>query len=216
MANLKLINDCGTPQYSCSSCYSCSSICGISLTSTKNRGCCWYFPKFTLSEIHKMTKSEEGLKILHKVLSLPEVKIYNYYIHAKGYFDEEGYNKFIASEEVQEEKYNKHDKTIFFRNCPFVKAGEGCMIPARYRSYVCNFFICDEVKEELIKNEEYYKYEREMESYSRWIAWENNSLEFMLQEKGINLIDNFDEVIEVLKELPLDEYEFAELKEIKF
>ena len=35
--------------------------------------------------------------------------------------DKENIDYFIDSEEVQEEKYKKHDKTIFYRTCPFVK-----------------------------------------------------------------------------------------------
>lgn len=216
MANIKLKNDCGVPQYSCSSCCTCPSTCGISLTTVKNRGCCWYFPKFTLCEIHRMVKSDEGLQVLQQILKLPEVKIYNYYIHAKGSFDEDGYKNFIECGKCEEEKYKKHDHTIFFRTCPFIKEGEGCTIPVKYRSYVCNFFICDEINEKLKDNAEYFKYKKEMKSYARWIDWENGSIEMMLKKRNINLINNFQEVIEVLKELPLEEYEFANLKEIDF
>ena len=216
MANIKLKDDCGIPQYSCSSCCNCSSTFGISLCHIKNRGCCWYFPKFTLYEIHKMSKSKEGLEVLQRILKLHDVKIYNYYIHAKGYFDEEGYKKFRESSKSCEEKYKKHDETMFFRACPFVKEGTGCTIPAKYRSYVCNIFICEEITEKLKNNEEYQKYEKERDSYVNWIDWENNSIQGMLEEENINLINNFHEVIEVLKKLPLEHYEFADLKEINF
>lgn len=216
MEKISLKYDCGIPQYSCSSCCNCSSSFGISLCSVKNRGCCWYFPKFTLYEIHKLVKSEEGLEILQRILKLPNVKVYNYYIHAKGHFDEEGYNNFKNSVESLDEKYSKHDETIFFRTCPFVEEGIGCTLPAKYRSYICNFFICDEIINKLKDNNEYLKYEKERDSYVRWINWENTSLQVILEEKHINLIDNFYEVIKILKEVPLEHYEFANLEEVEF
>ena len=86
MISLYLKLDEGVPQYICSSCGNCHSVFGRSLCSIKNRGCCWYFPKFTLHEIHKMVKSQEGLDMLHNMLKLPEMKkFYNYYLQAKEY-----------------------------------------------------------------------------------------------------------------------------------
>ena len=81
--------------------------------------------------------------------------------------------------------------------------------------YVCNFFICDEVINKISHMEEYKKYIEERENYVRCIDWENYSLEMMLREKNINLEDNFDEVINVLKDLPFQQYEFPKLPEIK-
>lgn len=216
MDEIKLVNDCGVPQYNCSSCYKCTSIVGMSMTTVDKRGCCWYFPKFNLHDIHRMVKSEEGMKVLKRILELPEVKLYNYYIHAKGNFDKEGYERFLESDESKEEKYVNHDATMFFRTCPFVIGGEGCTIPAKYRNYVCNFFICPEITEELEKKPEYAMYKNEMHSYVHWVEWENESIRLMLEEEGINLINNFDAVIEKLKELPLENFEFRELKEIEY
>ncbi|MCR4945047.1 MAG: hypothetical protein K5986_11565 [Clostridium sp.] len=216
MDKIKLVDDCNVPQYNCSSCYKCTSIVGTSMTFVKNRGCCWYFPKFNIHDIHRMVKSKEGLEVLERILKLPNVKLYNYYIHAKGDFDEEGYKKFLESDESKEEKYEEHDETMFFRTCPFVIGGEGCTIPARYRNYVCNFFICPEITEKLEKKPEFSKYQEEMKSYVHWVEWENESIRIILEEEGINLINNFDRVIEKLKELPLEEFEFRKLDEIEY
>ncbi|MDS0526047.1 hypothetical protein NNC19_10180 [Clostridium sp. SHJSY1] len=200
------------PQYSCNSCYNCQSVFGTSLCEVKNRGCCWYFPKFTLHEIHKMVKSEEGMKILKNILSLPKVKIYNHYIHAEGYFDKEGYKKFINSEEGYESEVK--DKTIFFRACPFVKSGKGCTLPKMYRSYVCNFFICEEIVKQVQKDEKFNSYIKERDSYVHWVDWENRSLEMLLNDSKINLINNFEQVVELLKNTPLRVYELKSLDTI--
>ncbi|EKQ55908.1 MULTISPECIES: hypothetical protein [unclassified Clostridium] len=209
MVEVKLKLDKGTPQYSCNSCSNCKSVFGKSLCSIKNRGCCWYFPKFTLHEIHKMTKNQDGLKTLNNIISLPKVKIYNYYIHAIGYFDEAGYKDYIESKE----KYHSRvaDKSIFFRACPFVKSGKGCTLPKEYRSYVCNFYICDEIVSEIENHCEYKNYFKERNSYVKWVEWENHSLEILLNERKINLAHNFNEVLNLLENTELREYEFVNL-----
>lgn len=209
MVNLNLKFDQGVPQYVSNSCSNCTSICGNSLCSIKNRGCCWYFPKFTLHEIHKMVKSKEGLEVLHSILRLPKVKICNYYIHAVGYFDEAGYKRFLEKEDFEE--FDVKDKSIFFRACPFVEEGKGCTLPKRYRSYVCNFFICDEIKKTVEKHAMFNNYIKERNSYVKWIDWENNSLESLLKEHNINLVNNLNGVINLLKDIPLENYEFINL-----
>lgn len=213
MAKIYLKLDQGVPQYVCSSCSSCHSVFGRSLCSIKNRGCCWYFPKFTLHEIHKMIKSQEGLDILYSMLKLPEIRVYNYYLHAKGFFDEIGYNKYLESGQDYED--NVEDKSIFFRVCPFVKPGIGCSLPEKYRSSVCNFFICHEVMEEAEKQDVFKDYIKERGSYIKWVEWENSFLEMLLKEKGLNLLNNFDEVISTLKDIPLEGYEFPYLPPIE-
>lgn len=246
----------GTPQFGCTSCYKCSSIFGKSLCKIKNRGCCWYFPKFTLYDIQKMVRTTEGIETLNMILKLPNVKIYNYYIHAVGSFDKDSYDKYIddsctshlnyaSAEDIQEvrnaiiseqeeyllyEEYNKYDLaakknlhkprvindvSMFFRTCPFVIEGKGCSLNEKFRTYVCNFFICDEITDSLINNDEFKKYRKERDNYVRWIEWENSSLESILSHNRVNLIDNFDEVISILKETEFDEYEFPSLNEIE-
>lgn len=213
MVKVHLKFDQGIPQYACSSCNNCYSVFGKSLCSIKNRGCCWYFPKFTLHEIHKMVRSKEGQKTLYSVLSLPKIRIYNYYIHAIGHFDEVGYKRYLESEQIHH--INVADKSIFFRTCPFVKSGVGCTLPKKYRSYVCNFYICDEIIKDVEKYDGFQNYIKERNSYIKWTQWENYSIEMLLREKGLNLVSNFDEVINLLENIPLENYEFPHLDPIE-
>ncbi|MBP3915193.1 MULTISPECIES: hypothetical protein [unclassified Clostridium] len=257
MGKIFLSNTNGIPQIGCSTCYECNSIFGKSLCEVKKRGCCWYFPKFNLYEIQKMAKSSDGLEILKKIINMPNTVVYNYYIHAKGFFDEKSYNKYINTkgkcslefaiekdvkeireeilyEDEEYEIYKEYDNqdlierkqikkprvikdvSMFFRSCPFVISGKGCTLNSQYRSYVCNFFICDEIVENLYNNNEFKKYTEERDNYIRWIEWENSSLQSLLIENNINLINNFDEVIKVLQRIQLNEYEFPNLDEITF
>jgi hypothetical protein len=209
MVKVNVKFDQGTPQYACSSCCSCSSEYGKSLCAVQNRGCCWYFPKFTLHEIHKMAKSEEGLKVLNSIMSNPQAEIYHYFIHVKGYFDEEGYINYLESGQSHSDKVA--DKSIFFRVCSFAKPGEGCTLPEKYRSYICNFYICEEIYRDLEKYNEFRNYIKERNNYVRWIEWENRSLELLLKEKKLSLVKNLQEIIELFKDIPLENYEFPEL-----
>lgn len=200
------------PQYGCGYCNNCSSLFGTSLCKIKNRGCCFYFPKFTLYDIHKMVQSPQGEDILNFILTNNNTEIYHYYIHSKGYFEEESYNK--NKNTLNEDLCKVEDKTIFFRACPFVKEGMGCTIPAKFRSNVCNFFICDEVKSKLSSSPLFQKYEEECRKYSSFIKWENDGLELMLRHMNLDLINNFNQCINILKDLPLNQYEFPNIEAI--
>lgn len=202
-----------SPRYVCDSCYNCSSVIGTSLCKIKNRGCCYYFPKFTLYDVQRMSKSKEGMEVVDRIINNPGTIVYNYYIHAKGYFDKKGYENFIKS---NKNGYSTiEDKSVFFRACPFVEGGKGCTIPPQFRTDVCNFFICDEIISALSKNENFEEYISERERYSRWITWENESLEYMLDEKGITLYSNWNEAINLLRNTPLNEYVFPKLQPVE-
>ncbi|HHY77916.1 MAG TPA: hypothetical protein GX498_05345 [Clostridiales bacterium] len=205
--------DNNVPRYACTNCSTCDSLIGKSLCKVKNRGCCWYFPKFTLLDIQRMSKTPDGLKALNRIISNPSTQIYNYYIHAKGFFDESGYKRYMDSGMLIEGDYLE-DHTVFFRSCPFVKSGKGCTLPPRFRTFVCNFFLCKEVSEVAKSHELFERYEKERLRYSRWLDWENESLKYHLSQKNITLQENFAEVIKELQDLELSQYEFPYLEPI--
>lgn len=215
MASIYVDFDNGIPRYVCKSCNSCNSLFGLSLCSVKNRGCCWYYPKFNLLDIQRMSKSIDGLLVLDKILKNPGTVIYNYYIHAKGYFDNEGYNAHIDSGNIIEPD-RIEDQTIFFRACPFVKEGYGCTISPQFRSLICNFFVCDEILNMDSLKDSIEPYIKERSSYSRWEEWENSGLKSTLNDMGLNLVNNFNEVVTLLQKLPLEEYVFPKLDPIGF
>lgn len=210
--SLKLENT--TPQYSLDKCFSCESLEGISYCEIKNRGCCFYYPKFSLLDLQKMCKTEEGISTISKILNNPGSKIYKYYIHCMGSFDENKYNNFLQNNLFTNEELTFPDKTIFFRTCPFVVAGEGCSIPAEFRTNVCNFFICKSIYKNLSECSAFKDYIKERNSYIRWCEWENEGLISLLNNEGVNLINNFDKSIEILKSQPLNIYDFSNLNPI--
>lgn len=202
----------GYARYICTSCTHCTSKMGISYCSIKMRGCCSYFPKFELIDVHRMVKSTDGLQVLKRILDNPGTVVYKYYLHAKGYFDQKGYLEYLKN--GSDEDSDIKDKSIFFRACPFVKSGYGCTIPPVFRNYVCNFFICDEVMSNVDKKEVMQQYLEERARYARWVAWENMSLQRILSEYNLNFQCDFEGSIKLLQEIPLDIYEFPDLEEV--
>ena len=214
MSQIQLIIDDGVPQVKVDDCMKCSSKFGISKCKIKHRGCCHYFPKFYLADIHRMVKSTDGLEALNRILSLKNVQINEYFIHAIGYFDKEGYNKYINSYESCLD--DEEDKTIYFRACPFVEDGKGCTLKAEFRTDVCNFFICKEVTENFKSDELYSKYLKERESYIDWLEYENISLQKYFEDKKLDLVNNINEIINELKEIPLETYEFLHFPKVNY
>lgn len=214
MIQIYLKLDSKAPQLICNACGKCSSVIGRNLGHIKNRGCCFYFPKFNLYEIHKMVKSDEGMDNLKMIIKRPQTKIYNYYIHAVGDFDKKMYYEHMKKGFDKDEQKIK-DKTLFFRTCPFVKPKVGCTMKPEFRSYVCNLFLCNEIMEAFKDSDEFKKYIKERDSYSRYVDWENTSIQMYLEERGLDLIHNFDKTIEALKKMPLEIYEFPRLKQIE-
>ena len=48
----------------------------------------------------------------------------------------------------------------------------------------------------------------------KWIEWENRSLEILLMEEKLNLVKNFSKVVNLLRDIPVREYEFENLDPI--
>lgn len=215
MSKIYMENDLGVPQMACDVCGKCDSIMGKSLCSIKNRGCCHYFPEFSLVDIQKMAVMDGGNDALDIILSNPGTIINHYNIYSKGQFEKEAYEKYISSG-IKLETGSIKDHTIFFRTCPFVKPGSGCNLPVRFRTIVCNFFICQEILERPDLEEKFKPYLEERSRYFRWIHRENRILQHILLENGLDLISDFKGSLNLLSEVGLNVYEFPPLDPVEF
>lgn len=202
-------------RYVCSDCNCCTSFMGTSLCEIKNRGCCFYFPEFTLADIHRMSVSLEGLQVLEAIRQHPGAAIHQYHIHVKGFFDKQGYGEYMKNGELLGEGIIQ-DHTLFFRACPFVKSGHGCTLPPRYRTIVCNFFVCSEIFGHPDLQDAFKPYLEERSRYARWEHREKLELQHILMENGVDLVSNFEGSIEVLQNTPLNIYEFPHLEPVEF
>lgn len=205
--------DGGVPRLAYTGCSRCSSLIGLSLCRTKNRGCCYYSPKFFPVEIQRMCHSEKGMELLKKIVEMPNTILYDDHILVKGSYDYILHQKMLKGGLVPLDG-NVNDSSVFFRTCPFVRSGSGCTLPPRYRSYVCNFFLCPEILNNPLYKDRLEPYIRERENYIRFLEWENNQLIMAMREEGISMSKNFDAAVEFLKNLEISCYDFPELEPV--
>jgi hypothetical protein len=215
MGNIFIFFDKGVPQIGCTDCGSCKSIMGKSLCDIKNRGCCHYFPEFTLVDIQRMAVLEGGRKALDLILSHPGTRINRFNLYSTGHFDKDGYEKYISSGELLETG-SIRDHTIFFRTCPFVVPKKGCRLPVRFRTTVCNFFICSEILDSLESSELLEEYMKERSRYSRWVYRESGILQHLLEDRGLDLISDLEGTVNALAELYESDYDFPMLEPAAF
>lgn len=215
MGNIFIDFDMGVPQIGCTDCGKCDSIIGRSLCNITDRGCCHYFPEFTLVDIQRMAVLNDGRKALDIILSNPGTIINSYNIYSKGCFDKEAYDQYIESGNIIEAG-SIRDHTIFFRTCPFVVPGSGCKLPLRFRTTVCNFFICAEIIERPDLQYQFKVYLEERSRYARWVYRESGVLQHILSENGLDLISDFSASIVLLAEINQSSYEFPLLEPVSY
>lgn len=207
--------DMGVPQIKCTDCGRCDSTIGKSLCSITGRGCCHYFPEFTLVDIQRMAVLEGGGKALDLILSNPGTTVNHFNIYSKGYFDKASYDQYIALGNLLNTG-SIRDHTIFFKCCPFVEPGVGCKLPPRFRTTVCNFFVCAEILERHDLKDLFTEYLEERSRYSRWIYRESSILSHILIDHGLNLVTDFDSSIKLLSRIGQNCYEFPVMEPVTY
>ncbi|HEX2947779.1 MAG TPA: hypothetical protein VHT96_17720 [Clostridia bacterium] len=215
MGNIYITYDMGVPQIGCAECGKCNSIMGISLCSITARGCCHYFPEFTLVDIQRMTILEGGRKALDTILSYEGTVVNDFNIYCKGPFEKDAYDEYINSGNLLETG-SIHDHTIFFRTCPFVVPGSGCTFPPRFRTTVCNFFVCSEILDNVYDRDRLQEYLKERSRYSRWVYRESGILQHLLEENGLSLKSDMDTALDFLSGLEPSSYDFPLLEPITY
>lgn len=215
MGSIYMNYDMGIPQTCCTDCGKCQSLMGKSLCKITNRGCCHYFPEFTLVDIQRLVTLEGGRKALDMILSNPGTIVNRYNIYSKGPFDKEAYDQYISSGNVLDAG-SIQDHTIFFRTCPFVQPGTGCKLPPRFRTTVCNFFICSEILERPGYQDVFKPFLEERSRYTRWIYRESGILQHILLEQGLDLITDFAASARFLAEMDPCVYEFPVFEPVSF
>lgn len=167
-------------------------------------------PKFNLFDLQRMTKSKEGQLVIKKILENKNIKTFNYYIQAVGYFDKVNFEKF--REHTKSNLFKGTDLSIHFKACPFVEDGKGCSIPPQFRTPVCNFFLCKEIKNELKEKNLLKEYEDSAKEYYRYYEFENKNLIELLEERDLTLKHNIEECLNFLKSIDCYTCEFPNLK----
>lgn len=199
-----------TPIFKCNYCGHCNKeIEATSFTSIKTRGCCWYFPKYTLLNIKNIlsfNKEDFIISLLHNKNS----NISRYSIEVKGSFDEEAYNKFINENEQIEHSF---DYKLFFRKCSFI-TDKGCSLDFSLRPHPCNLYLCRNIIATCGKD--YSSFSRERKDYFSYCNYYNECLEDALMDKNLDLISLPLSTLEFLKGISIPNFEPSKIDSIVF
>ncbi|MCX7695358.1 MAG: hypothetical protein N2Z71_06610, partial [Caloramator sp.] len=170
------------PLFRCSLCGKCDGFIESKSLINKNRGCCWYYPKYTLMDIKNILAigKEDFVK---RLKTLENVYISSFYLEVRGFFDEEGYYK------ANIEEKSDFDSKLFFRLCPFWQEN-GCKIDFKLRPHPCNLYLCREVIE--LCNEDYREFSKERRDYFSYMNYFNELLKRELIENRLDLLKDFE------------------------
>ncbi len=159
-----------------------------------NAGCCSYSPTFSLFELWKMVQKDE--RFVRRLFELPtaevletEVKVHAH-VH-EGYSDRDDLSSLSPIE--QSDLIERYSVCVFLRN------GKGCMLDASFKNAVCRSFICPSV-EATLSNELLHEIQAAIHAIQHEAKQFHTTCKQVLQELGLSLKKDHDEVIRFLKQ----------------
>ena len=174
----------------------------------KNRGCCWYFPKYNLFEVKNLINNK-NTDFLYKMIKMKNCTISQFHFEIKGLFKVKEYDNYKKKSPVGGDFDNK----LFFRLCPFF--GEnGCTIDNTLRPYPCNLYLCRSVID--LAGGDYIHYSRERKDYASYAAYFDEALKYELMSKKTDLLSDMEKSIDVISKFNMPEFEPRKLNEIYF
>lgn len=199
------------PVFKCNFCGKCTGVLeSTSFASNKNRGCCWYFPKYTLTDIKNIL--DFGQKsFIYKLLNMKNSKVGQFHIDVRGEFSEEKYLEYLR--ERPDDENVDFDPKLFFRLCPF-STPKGCMIDFQLRPHPCNLYLCRSVLD--MCEDECKPYAEERTAYFAYCNYFNETLKYELLENKCDLSRDPFRSLEVLEKFQLPPFEHSKLHSIKF
>jgi hypothetical protein len=171
-------------------------------------GCCRYEPVFTLFEIWKMLKKDQESFFKKEIYFNPRNRVFAYEIIAGAIihplFYERGEDGCIPAERYNQLMSNPHTKyqgidlRLKYGICSFFVKGEGCGLEPSFKTSICRMFICDSIEDTLNKKEL-----KKLHDMQRMVREEADCFQRAhvqaLKQKGINLIEHLDQVVDYLK-----------------
>lgn len=196
------------PVFKCSYCGQCSgTLESTSLLNTKNRGCCWYFPKYTLIDIKNILNLKQK-DFIKQLLTKYNTILSQYYIQVQGIFDEISYKNYLQSNDNSD-----FDSKLFFKLCPFFN-NNGCGVDFYLRPHPCNLYLCRNV----IKfcHDDYKLYHKERKDYYAYCNYCNEYLKQVLMENKTNLLVDFNKTLFLLDNTEISSFENRTLNPLHF
>lgn len=201
------------PIFKCGLCGECKSVEADNSFGI-NRGCCFYFPKYTLTNIRYLAGHDP--EFLEKLRLLPDTIIKDYDLMVQGDLDLDGLQAVMNSENEgtsDNGPAERFDPALRFRKCRFITE-QGCSIQFNQRPHPCNLYLCRSVIENC--GAAYRPFARERKDYFGFMQYSDQVLKEALQERNLTLRSDFSGAVTVLLETYLDSFDFAELNSINF
>lgn len=191
-----------TPIFKSNFCGNCSSFVeSTSYATIKNRGCCWYFPKYTLMDIKNVIDSGSK-EFIYELLNSKNSKVGQYYIISEGEFNEEKYSDYLKDMLDSNESLD-FDSKLFFRLCPFATS-KGCSIDFALRPHPCNLYLCREMLP--MCGEAYKEYSEERKDYYSYMNYFSDTLRYALIDEEVNLLKNPLRAIEIIENTEIPKF----------
>ncbi|KOA20804.1 hypothetical protein CLHOM_09470 [Clostridium homopropionicum DSM 5847] len=201
------------PVYKCSFCGKCSSfIESTSYTSIKTRGCCWYFPKYSLIDMKNIIDSGNK-NFIYSLLNMDNAEIYQYCINVNGEFNKKEYEEYLKETFQEDSEVSDFDQKLFFRLCPFATT-KGCSIAFDLRPHPCNLYLCREVINSCGKD--YKEFSKERKDYYSYCNYYSDTLKYILMDNTVDLTKDPFKAIDILEKTEIPTFEFKNLKPIIF
>lgn len=201
------------PVFKSNFCGKCSgTLESTSLITEKMRGCCWYFPNYTLVDI-KNIFSHNRIDFIYSLLKLQNSHISQYHIEVKGSFDSKAFFKYLMENEYVEPAEKAFDAKLFFRLCPFFDTN-GCSIDFSLRPHPCNLYLCRKIIEKCGNN--YIPYSNERKDYYSYCNYFNESIKHVLMENKVDLLINPEASLSIIENFELPDFEPRKLDKLLF
>lgn len=197
----------------CGKCYSCIESKNFFYI---NRGCCWYFPKYTLVDIKNILNLGKKDFILN-LFNMPNAYILQYSIIIQGIFDYDKYeeykNKNYCLDACEDNTINSFNTKLFFKLCPFFK-NNGCSLDYSLRPHPCNLYLCRDVIDLCY---DYYKnYSRERKDYFAYCNYFNESIKYLLIDNRVNFLTNLNKSLNLIENFDMPSFKPCTLRRIYF
>lgn len=198
MYKLQYENQNNIPVFKCNFCGHCSGILeATSHTNIKNRGCCWYFPKYNLVDIKNIINIGKK-NFIYALLNMKNTVINKYSIEVQGIFDKERYLEYVK--ENSDSIETNFDTKLFFRVCSFFRPN-GCHLDFNLRPHPCNLYLCRTVIN--CCGEDYKNFSSERKDYFSYCNYFNEVIKEVLMDAKVNLQSDPFKAIEIIEAFSL-------------
>lgn len=194
------------PVFHCNICGNCVNFLESISYIDINRGCCWYFPKYTLMDIKNIINIGK-IDFIYSLLKNPSSTISQYFIQVRGFYDKNKY-KFYSESNLPNSNF---DSKLFFKACPFIEK-TGCTMDFQLRPHPCNLYLCREIIQECGKL--YKQYSIERKDYYSYCNYFNESLKYELINEHTDLLKDKAKSLNILKAADIPRYKPMKLKKI--